>query len=485
MADNGTAPLFEMQALDRPKRKALTSREIGTGFDPLHDRLFLSFDGGKVFDYGDTQARDYQEMLDRDGKARGIEQALTLPLRSAPSAIHPAQGDRGEADFVTEVLAGMSTPMPLVIGQMTGAVTFRKSYHEKVWRLDDAGRVVYEKLAWRPPATCELARDATTAAFRGFRQRQWWVGTAISRQQTSNLGYVDIPPQRSFVYLHGQHRDPLRGASDLEVSRWCHETRQKILFIWFQYLERQALPWTVVYGTSPDNAEERAEQVAEVKSGGVVGLQQPQQPGQRAFDVIDTAGQGAAQFRDALAWLDGQMSMSVLAGWMDLTGAAAAGRGSFALSADQTELFMQARRSVLDEMATTINQWLLRPLVVYNFGPGAAVPEFKFGPVSEQGAAETIQILQAVAAAPKLNLPASFVEELMVRAAGLLDLDVDKVRKDAAAAAQRAVAQADTPQLEQLAPVKGAVDAVARAAAAGTPRRREPVQQQLPLPGGA
>lgn len=482
MADNGTAPLFEMQALDRPKRKALTSREIGTGFDPLHDRLFTSFQDGKVFDYGDTDARDFQEMLDRDGKARGIEQALTLPLRSASWAVHGASGDQGEADFVNAVIAGMSTPMPLVIGQMTGAVTFRKSFHEKVWRLDDHGRVVYDKLAWRPPATCELARDEQTAAFRGFRQRQWWVGNAIGRQQSS-LGYVDIPPQRSFVYLHAQHRNPLKGASDLEVSRWCHETRQKILFIWYQYLERQALPWTLVYDSSPDDADERAEQIAEVKNGGIVGVTQPQ-PGQRAFDVVDVAGQGAAQFRDALAWLDQQMSLSVLAGWMDLPAGAAAGRGSFALSADQTELFMQARAAVLDEMATTINQWLLRPLVAYNFGAGAAVPSFRFGPVSEQSAAETIQILQSVAASPRLNLPASFIEELIVRAAGLLDLDVDKIRKDAGAAAERAVAQADTPQLAQLAPVKGAVDAVARAAAEG-PARREPVQQQLPIPGGA
>lgn len=454
-------------SLDPPARRRLASPELGTGFDALGDRLFLSFNDGRVFDYGQTRARDYTEMLDRDGKARAIEQALTLPLRSAAWDIHPEKGDAGEAEWVRAVLDGMSTPMDLVIGQMTAAVTYRQSFHEKVWRLDDNGQVVYDKIAWRPPATCELARDEKTAAFRGFRQHKWWIGQSM-RGDVS--GYIDIPPQRSFVYLHGQHRDPLRGTSDLEVSRWCHETRQKVLFLWYQYLEKQALPWVVAYGSGPDEARRRAEEIATLKSGGVAGLTSPTE-GQRAFDVLEPSGKGADQFRDALAWLDQQMSMSVLAGWLDLTGAAASGRGSFALSADQTELFMAARRAVLSEMATTVRKWLIEPLVAYNRGPDAAVPLFKFGPISEQGAAETITLVQSLASAQQVNLPASFVEELVVRAAGLLDLDVDKVRKDAKAASERATRAAQSPQQAQIAPLKGSVDAVADAVA--TQKRRE------------
>lgn len=470
MATNGTA----LPRLTDKQRKALAGPPIGTGFDALADRLFTSFDGGAVFDYGPSDAEDFRRMLDRDGKAAALEQALTLPLRSAPWDLHPAKGDTGETEFVTRVLESMSSPMPLLLGQVTSAVTYRKSFHEKVWKLDDDGRVVYDKLAYRPPATCQLARDAKTAAFRGFRQRTWWTQPNTNPRDP---GYVDIPANRALVYLHNQHRDPLRGTSDLEVARWCHETRQKLLFVWYAFLEKQSLPWVVVYGATEDEAHDRAEQVATLKSGGVVGLPQPQQ-GQKAFEVLDASvGQGAAQFEAALKWLDAQMSMSVLAGWIDLPSAAAAGRGSLALSTDQTEMFMTARRGVLGEIGTTLTEWLVRPLVAYNFPDPAKAPAFKFGPISEQGASETVTLLQAIAAAPKVNLPASFVEELVVRAAGLLDLDTDKVRKDAAEAADRATAAAPTEQAQQVAPLAGAAQAVARHARAA----REPAQPTLPL----
>ena len=34
-------------------------------------------------------------------------------------------------------------------------------------------------------------------------------------------GYVDIPKVRSYVYTHGQHREPLTGVSEMEVSYWA------------------------------------------------------------------------------------------------------------------------------------------------------------------------------------------------------------------------------------------------------------------------
>lgn len=46
----------------------------------------------------------------------------------------------------------------------------------------------------------------------------WWMG---QQPQTGRLGYVDIPAQRAYVYIHGQHRDPLHGLSDLDTTYWA------------------------------------------------------------------------------------------------------------------------------------------------------------------------------------------------------------------------------------------------------------------------
>jgi hypothetical protein len=43
---------------------------------------------------------------------------------------------------------------------------------------------------------------------------------------------------------HGFYREPIKGVSDLDVAYWCYETKQKVLFLWFQVLENQNLPKT-------------------------------------------------------------------------------------------------------------------------------------------------------------------------------------------------------------------------------------------------
>src|ERR1039457_4765747 len=168
-------------------------------------------------------------MLQRDGQAAAIEAVLTLPIRQASRAIEAAKHDSGECDFVRSVLmapptaGGMKTPLQDVIGQITSAQTFRMSFHEKCWEVRDSdGRIVYEKLAFRPTATCEQKRNARTAAPDGFRQMVWMFGDQPKSLTNSKMpGYVEIPQVKSFVYINGKHRQPLTGISELELTYWA------------------------------------------------------------------------------------------------------------------------------------------------------------------------------------------------------------------------------------------------------------------------
>ena len=168
-------------------------------------------------------------MLSRDGQAAAIEAVLTLPIRQASRAIEKAKGDSGECELVRSVLmapataGGMKTPLQDVIGQVTSSQTFRMSFHEKCWEVRESdGKIVYEKLAFRPTATCELKRNAQTAAEDGFRQQLWMFGGEIRPQAKGKTpGYVEIPKVKSFVYINGKHRQPLTGISELELTYWA------------------------------------------------------------------------------------------------------------------------------------------------------------------------------------------------------------------------------------------------------------------------
>ena len=389
MADSQTARIVSFPDLKPATRRQILGGEAGTQFD-AEQHMWGLFQNGDVFDYGTYQARDFEVMLSRDGQAAAIEAVLTLPIRQASRAIEPAKHDSGECEFVRSVLmapstaGGMKTPLQDVVGQLTSAQTFRVSFHEKVFGVRDSdGRIVYEKLAFRPTATCEMKRDSQTAALDGFRQRLWWVGgipaKALGAAKGSAPGYVEIPQVRSLVYINGKHRQPLTGISELELCYWCYQTKLKLIFLWLSFLENQSLPKVVVYGQDQTEATSKAEDIASMRSSGVVGFRRPP-PGEKTFEVLQSDGKGAGEFNAALTFLETWQTSSVLAGFTGLSSLASLGRGSLALSQDQSAFFLKSRQAVTAEMESAITHDVIAPLVTLNFGPGAAYPSFKFGP---------------------------------------------------------------------------------------------------------
>lgn len=438
-------------------------KEEGTAYSP-QDLLFQDFSDGEVFVYDDLEDRQIKSMLKRDGKANTLERVLTLPIRSAPINLSKERSEEEVYDFVHNVLfepessGGMSTPLPGVIAQMAQAVGWRKAYFERVWTektLGGTSRAVYDKVAWRPPQTCRVLRDKQKGSFQGFAQMPITEGEEKEKK---------FKPIRSFVYIHGQHRDPLNGVSDLEIAYWCFQTKQKIRFLWYSFLEGQALPKTVAQAKNLADARKAANELIKLRSGGVVGLDD-----QVTWGVLESSGRGASQFKEALQWLDSEASNSVLAGFTDLGATAAGGTGSFALSKDQTDFFLMSRQAVAQEMQDTINAFLIPDLVFYNFGPDAKAPKFEFGPIAEDDASQAITLLQAIGVNQSPVLPQEFYDELIERVAGFLGLNtqtvregLDKVDLQARAAAARS---SNNPAAPNIAGPAAAIDAAAQAVA--------------------
>lgn len=431
MADSQTARIVAFPDLKPATRRQLLGAEAGSQFD-ITDRMFAYFGDGSVFDYGEWSARDVSTMLVRDGQAAALESVLTLPLRQADYAITPAKGDKGEAEFAREVLmepataGGMKIPLGVIIGQMTSAQIYKKAFFESIWDIRDDGKIVYDKLAYRPTATCELKRDPKTGAENGFRQQTWLFGGQVMTKGQKTPGYVDIPRVRSYVYIHGKHREPLTGISELELCYWAYQTKLKLLFLWYQFLEQQSLPKVLVYGQSDREAGTHAEDIASMRASGVVGFERPPQ-GTKKFEILESSGKGADQFAAALTFLETWQTSSVLAGFMGLSSLASLGRGSLALSQDQSSFYLKSRQAVSAEMTESFTHGVLAPLITLNFGPDAAYPKFMSGPLTDDSEQSLVTLFQALAVAPSLRIPDGILDLITERLASVLNLDPDQV----------------------------------------------------------
>lgn len=379
--------------------------------------------GRILLDEREFESLDFGEMLGRDGKARTIEQVLTLPIKSAPWKIQPGAGDRGEAAFVRDALTkpanqgGMSTPMRLVIAQALSARTYRKACFEKVFTERD-GKIVYDKIAFRPPATVAIARDPKSGAFRGFRQRPVSVGGAYWPEV-----WVDIPAQYAWVHLNNQHINAARGHSDMDLVFYLHDKKMKIMYLWATFLEAQATGRYIVKAEDENKAREYARALRYTKNGGVLGTS-----GEVEINALEVGGQGGQLFQAFLDYCDAQMSASVLAGFTDL---GSGDGGSYALSKDQSDFFLQSLTATAKELAEGITSYVIADLVMYNFGPRGACPRFEFGPLSEGDLTTVKEMLTAFATTPtELRVPQAFMTELTRMMGTYLDMPMEQVDKE-------------------------------------------------------
>ncbi len=437
--------------LDRATAERMIDEERGTLFDWLEFPTFLELEKGKVIEYPDRSwIAGIIDMLKADGQAAGVEQALTMPLRQANLTITKPDKDRGGkvTTYVEDVLlrpaaeGGMCTPFDMVFGQMTFASAVARTFHELVWNRREDGRLGFHKIAWRPPASCEIVRKRDSGDLDGFKQFLEW-DVAKRTAGVDWQGFVQIPAQRAVIHINNQHRDPVYGWSDLAVTNWAYNLKRKVMQLWMTLLRRVAEPWVVAYGNGKAEAKNNAKQIAALKSGGVAGVERTGDPAAKMFEVLDAAGQGAELYLSVLRYLDGMMSQSVLGGWMDLAGAASqSGAGSYALSADQSGIFLASRHGAARELAATVNEQIIRPLVRVNFGPKAPVPLLKVEKIGSDQVSKAMELLSSLGSSQNLQVPAEFIWLLIERVAAYLDLPDDRVRKMVAEEGRKAREQA-------------------------------------------
>lgn len=463
--------------LTAAQKKKLAGPRLSNSF-PYDARLFPAYDEpNTVFEYGELDLQAMRQMLSEDGNPRKLEQVLSLPIRSAEWEI---RGKGTVADFVR---ANLGDKMDRLISQCTSAISYRKAFFELLWKIDgtdDSAKVVYDAIELRPAQSCESAYDPLTGVLKGFRQRLnpvTFVGQTKTPPGGSGQpfqdGWARVYGTRAFIYTHGRHREPIHGVSDLDVSLRMWDIIRKLRFLWCQYMEQQSLPKVIVFGDDPTQAQENAEAVADAGASSAIPMSYRTDPGQDVFKVLESSGKGADQFEKIVAYFEEKQTQSVLAAFMDLAGRASRqSAGSNALSADMSEFFLSSREATANEIAEQITDHVIKPLVVYNFGPDEDVPDLHFAPIGNRQIDRALSLLTSIVTAEKPTVPERFVGFLLNQVSAGLGLDVTDVADVVDEWADKREEQMEAAE-------------AAAAAAAEVPVPMTPPGRQMPLPGAA
>lgn len=415
---------------------ALSTSERGTQLDGLLYTL-----DGELFDPSEVTVLEIDNMLETDSQAMALEQGLTLPIQGLRGDLEPASGDRGEAEWAREVLlsppnkGGPTTPMSVVVNQMSGAISRRRAYFEKVWKKNPDGRHSYHKIAWRPEQTCNVRVDKN-GSFDGFHQHG----------VRADGGIVDekFDPDKAFVYIHRNDKHPLIGRSAFQTAYKNYVDKMKVQRLYHIHLQNFALGTVKGKYSGTDGRRGSRKFFDKLKSfrggGGVVVFQEGE-------DAEISQGHGAGEeFQAALQYMDTQMAGSVLLRFLNM--GTDDNTGNRALSREHHDFYLQSLSSIVRDMEEAISNHLISPMVEYAYGKDAEFPRWKFDPLSVSDREMAVDIwkgLVAVAGRPTGEMW-NQIEEKVAKA---LSIDPDTIEKDRPAPISRDQAKSDYDAYKQ------------------------------------
>lgn len=396
-----------------------TGVEIGTGVTGLLPSIFDS----EFIDTSKVKAKDFKKMLDNDGTVQALYNTIVMPILGSNWSIEPDDDVADEkmaeeqSQWVEDRLrlpphkGGMTTPFDLVTAQALRAVIEGYAGFEKVYEIKD-GRIVYRKIAWRDPTTLAMRAD-NRGGFNGFKQRAF-----IAEKYEE----VIIPLERSWLFTYGKEFHNLKGRSAFTSAYSSYDKKRRLYYLSEQQAQSDALKTKVVKvreGSKVSGGELDAtvEAVDELGFKATVGLP-------KEYDIEHLSSGKGMDLLPLIEHHNAEMARSVLAMFILLgTGSKT---GSYSLSQDQSDFFIQALMATRKNLENHITSYLLPDLYNFNFDR-PMYGSFKFEDLTD----DTIDLLKQVfiKLTEKDKLPDEVIKAILEKVATKLDIDVEILDK--------------------------------------------------------
>ena len=262
-------------------------------------------------------------------------------------------------DFVNEMLTNTKTELGTVVKQMTSAILWGFSVHELIYNVRD-GYVVVEDLL---PIHIKTLQNVPFVYDDD--------GELIAIHQSGQNIDVDIPINKCLLYSYNSLYDEKQGHGLLYDFLPIIEDKENLMNWLMTFAEKNGSP--TLYGktdnpTSRDDLLYAFEDISDGTTGLVVGAEDE-------VGVLESSHKGETFF-DTLAYKDNQIFRRMFIGNLLLGDNSQT--GTYAQSQTQLEFGNMVFDGILEEIANTIQEQIINPIVEFNFGPNVKAPVISF-----------------------------------------------------------------------------------------------------------
>lgn len=310
----------------------------------------------------------YDEMRKGDATVRAALLAVKLPILSANWYIKEFDQTPQSLemkDFINERLFNdMDIPWNDWLRHCMNYLDYGSMVFEKVYKLLDNGQIGWKKFAPR----------LTNTIYR------WRMPDNVTEGITQIIptgGLRGIPIWKAMVFINEQEGENYEGISLLRAAYQAWYFKTSMYKIDAIATERQGLgiPYVKVPPNASDNDRNTINELLQnLRANESANIQVPV-----GWDVgfMDTHGTTVKTAKDMIMHYDRQISKSVLAQFLELGGTST---GSFALSSDQSQLFLLSLKAIANKIQGVLNIDAIRELCDMNFSvPLKNYPTLEYG----------------------------------------------------------------------------------------------------------
>jgi hypothetical protein len=406
--------------------RQIDARELGvtTGL------IFRNFINGETINILPVSYSELRRITDQDGHAKGLLRMLTLPIVNSKWDVLTPEEDAIAAShnefssdvvgtqsskerdliaknlFATEQEGGMSVPFEDVLSVMALAVRDGFKVFEKVFKLDDNGRIVLQKLAWRDNDTVTLIVD-DHGDFNGFRQRVHFNGTFIDET---------FPIEKSLLYTFGKEENPLYGTPLFLPVYYHMDKKHKLYYISHIAYQLLAVPPRVGKVPAGTDKDVRMKFLSDLSSLGFnTAMVCPPEFEVDAFESKRTL----ADFIPLIEHHNMMATKAVLAQFMDLS-RSSTGR----LAGEQQDIFVMSIIQVLKDIEKLYNNWVIPQLIDFNFGT-KVYPKLRARPFTDADQEALRDLFKSLMTAGTTHASPEFMTAIEKKMSSQLDMNLN------------------------------------------------------------
>ena len=316
---------------------------------------------------GTTGMETYNEMRTRSPDIATLLKIIKLPLTSTRWFIDPASGEKEDieiAEFIEYALFEENEQgFTALLEEILTFLEFGFSLFEQVYKVDDKGRITLKKLWFRKQST--IQRWEMSDGAPGVTQQ---LPAPIAEWEGKGDTQVDIPSTKLLRFTYNQEGENYEGISLLRPIYGNYFAIDKLVRYDLIRSERLAMPIPTIYmpkGATPADMAAAKILVKEIKASERAGVVMP---GSKAdgWELVFTAvnGRDGADLAASIRMHQDAIYRIGLAQFILLWSGQS---WSYALSEDQSDLFLVSLQSIGNYICNIINKYIVRRMVDFNY----------------------------------------------------------------------------------------------------------------------